>query len=126
MDGVPVDDYQYEQQAIHFRVIASTDTGNADMVKINELFEQGNTLIARENYLQAIIVYDKGIALMGARYLSSQIIDDTEMKLISGNAEQKQGHLKRAARLKQNVLASRIHIYKKRLLPKVKTEGKDE
>lgn len=107
MDAIPVIEPEYEisQPAVAGALNLS------DVAHIHALFEKGKALMENQDYQQAIDAFDEGIQQLGYRYWSDNLSDDTDMKLLLGNAEQSKGLLERAAHLKHNVLGSRIHVY---------------
>lgn len=107
MDSIPANEY-YISHAI---AANQTTIKCNDMVVIDNLLKQGNELIIKKDFQQAMIVFNEGIKQIGDSYLSNNIEDDTGMKLILANVEEKKGNLERAVYLKRNVLESRIQVF---------------
>ncbi|AZS49447.1 hypothetical protein DM558_01035 [Entomomonas moraniae] len=113
MDYIPVD--QYINMNLHVKsVVAVANTVTSVCNSIEEItisFEKAKGYITDKEFKKAISLFDDGIKKIGNQYYSTDIQDDTGMKLILANAEEKKGNLERAAYLKRNVLEARIQIF---------------
>ena len=111
MDALPVNDVLDAPNEPAPVSMISTALSHSDFNNICAAFEQGRAFMQTQDYQQAIAAFDKGIQQMGYHYYSESLNDDTGVKLMLGEMEQKKGLLERAAHLKHNVLESRIHEY---------------
>lgn len=117
MCALPVTDYlivgsQYEQQVIQPSVSVSKEFSPSELEQITHLLHQGKVLMGQKNYQQSLNMFDQGIKQLGDRYVSDQLDDDTDLKLMLAGDEQQKGNLAHAAHLKCNVLDARIQLYK--------------
>lgn len=63
--------------------------------------------LKRGDYPAAIRQLDHGLRTIGDRYIDQDAMDDSAMKLVFAQDEQRKGRLQRAAVIKQRVLAAR-------------------
>lgn len=74
------------------------------------LLNEGNAQLEDQHYLLAIKLFDRGIEQIGDAYLSDNLLDDTDTKLLLSQFVQQEGKLSQAAHLRQGVLSSRLAI----------------
>ncbi len=111
MDHIPVNQYSYLQVNTIVAVANTSALTCNGMIDITISFKKAEGYITNKEFQKAIILIDEKIKQISNQYYSADIQDDTEMKLILANAEEKKGNLERAAYLKRNVLESRIQIF---------------
>ena len=76
-----------------------------------KLLDEGNLLVEKKEYLQAIELFDRGIASIGQSYYIEGVEDDTEMKLGLSNIEKSKGSFEISANLKSSVLSARLQEF---------------
>jgi len=96
-----------------FAMVQSNDSC-AIMKRYSEnkiLLDEGNLLIEKKEYLQAIELFDRGIASIGQSYSIEGVEDDTEMKFGLSNIEKSKGSFEISANLKSSVLSARLQEF---------------
>jgi hypothetical protein len=75
-------------------------------------FKAGNAALEAKKFADAIAAFDRAIAAIGAGYIKNgaNVVDDTGMKLVLAQSEQKRGTLATAANLKSRVVESRLSL----------------
>ncbi|UYZ82723.1 hypothetical protein MTZ49_08845 [Entomomonas sp. E2T0] len=113
MDYIPVDHYIYQNIPVNYITFTAISTVAMcdDLVVLNNILQQGKESLINNEFKKAIHSFNKGIQLIGNKYLSGEIKDDSEMKMLLANTEEKKGNLERAAYLKRNILETRIQIF---------------
>lgn len=72
----------------------------------------GEAEMETSNKITAIKFFREGISTLGNHYLNAQTIDDTGMKIVLANNEERNGNVDRCASLLRSVLASRLEMFR--------------
>jgi hypothetical protein len=79
---------------------------------INQITELATHEMNQNNWISANYHLKIGLDTLGYRYTSLDIIDDSGMKLIVGDIFERKGQLEQAARLRMQILESRLNLFK--------------
>lgn len=82
-------------------------------VQASRLSDQADAAIARRDYVAANHMLDKGLAVLGAAYVNSRVLDDTSLQLAFARYHEKKGRLSNAAASKRTVLIDRLALCRK-------------
>lgn len=85
-----------------------------DVEEVSKQLKDGESAIAQRNFESAIDVCLTGLDAIGDTYWSNNIEDDTDQKLMAARLLRKDGKLENAASMYCRVLATRLHIYRKK------------
>jgi hypothetical protein len=72
--------------------------------------EKADAEIAAQNWEAANKLIKQALAEVGDRYVRSDTIDETGMKLIAADSQEKEGRLDNAVRVRRKMLASRLEM----------------
>lgn len=79
------------------------------------ILESADQAIATEDWAAANVLLKRGLKQLGSRYVSADTIDETGMKLVLADAAEKRGEPQNAARMRRNLLSTRLALLRKRL-----------
>lgn len=91
-----------------------------EMTNANQLLIQKiEALVAadkavKEEWAQANTLLKEGLDTLGDLYVSSDIVDDTGMKLVLASAKENEGSLQVAATIRRRVLATRLSLLREK------------
>ena len=85
---------------------------NALLNVINAQLEKVDVEIAAQNWEAADTLIKYALAELGDRYVCPDAIDETGMKLIAANLQEREGRLDNAVRVRRNMLAARLEMFR--------------
>jgi hypothetical protein len=97
-----------------FAQIATTSDETLEK-EVTALVKDANNAIERQDWTAASVLAKRGLAALGNRYNTPDIIDDTDMHLIAADIEEKEGHLQNAATNRCRFLASRLELFRRKI-----------
>ncbi len=93
----------------------SVMTNNELLTKdVARILESADQAALREDWVEANALLKRGLEMLGSRYVSSGAIDETGMKLVLAEAEEKRGALDNAARMRRRILSERLTALQKK------------
>ncbi len=78
--------------------------------KIEALLVAADKAVKKEEWALANTLLKEGLDTLGDLYVSSDIVDDTGMKLVLASAKENEGSLQVAATIRRRVLAARLSL----------------
>lgn len=85
-----------------------------DAIRAEELSARGHEFLQRRDFRQAIAQFETGLEVIGDRYYTPDILDDTDQKLTLAGMFIEQGDFEAAAGIKQSMLNIRIKHFKEK------------
>ncbi len=82
--------------------------------KIEALLVAADKAVKKEEWAQANTLLKEGLDTLGDLYVSSDIVDDTGMKLVLASAKENEGSLQVAATIRRRVLAARLSLLREK------------
>lgn len=82
--------------------------------KIEALLVAADKAVKKEEWAQANTLLKEGLDTLGDLYVSSDIVDDTGMKLVLASAKENEGPLQVAATIRRRVLAARLSLLREK------------
>ena len=82
--------------------------------KIEALLVAADKAVKKEQWEQANTLLKEGLDTLGDLYVSSDIVDDTGMKLVLASAKENEGSLQVAATIRRRVLAARLSLLREK------------
>lgn len=79
--------------------------------EVETLLNTAEQALERQEWPLANVLLKRGLDTLGDRYTASNTIDDSGMKLVLADAEEKKGNLQTSAQIRQSVLASRLSLF---------------
>jgi hypothetical protein len=88
-------------------------TDKQNLIKeIESIIKSAKHAIDTQDWLAANTLLKDGLSILGNRYRSPKVIDDTGMHLIMANESERKGQLKDAATLRMDILQVRFDQFK--------------
>ncbi|MDR2881503.1 MAG: hypothetical protein LBV29_06345 [Azoarcus sp.] len=84
-------------------------------ISIKAQLEKVDTEIAAQNWEAASRLIRQALAELGDRYTRSDTIDDSDMKLIAADIQEKEGRLDNAANVRRRILAGRLEMLRSKI-----------
>lgn len=75
------------------------------------LLHEGDFFLAADNFSMALESCRKGLKVLGYEYVSPNLEDDTDMKLIAAMLQEKEGKFNNAAAVTCGILRERIRLF---------------
>jgi hypothetical protein len=102
---------------------ASTPGKSSKTMKTDEVLaketevtlESAEKAIEKQDWPAANVLLQQGLTDLGNRYLTADIIDETGMKLMVAEVEEKKGSLSTAAGIRRGVLSSRLSLLRQKI-----------
>lgn len=66
-----------------------------------------------QNWVLANAELKRGLAVMGSRYVSPNVIDDSGMKLVLAGVEEQKGNVAKAVAIRRRILGERLELLRK-------------
>ncbi len=82
--------------------------------KIEALLVAADKAVKKEEWALANTLLKEGLDTLGDLYVSSDIVDDTGMKLVLASAKENEGSLQVAATIRRRVLAARLSLLREK------------
>ena len=82
--------------------------------KIEALLVAADKAVKKEEWAQANTLLKEGLDTLGDLNVSSDIVDDTGMKLVLASAKENEGSLQVAATIRRRVLAARLSLLREK------------
>lgn len=79
---------------------------------VDALMRQADAASAKQDWVAANDAWLKGLNTLGDRYASPDAVDDTGMRLVAAEAEERRGNLNTAATIRQRVLQTRLDLWR--------------
>ena len=79
---------------------------------INAQIEKSDVEIAAQNRKAADSLLKHALAELGDRYVCPGVIDETGMKLVAADLQEREGKLDNAVRVRRKMLAARLEIFR--------------
>lgn len=97
------------------QVTPSQCMSNSIYLNVVALHEQGRTALSIGQFKEAMRAFERGIELLGDKYVDENLIDDSGMKLTVAKIEEEKGNLEVSANIKYRVLTSRLEVFRIKL-----------
>lgn len=88
-----------------------TNSNQALAKEVETLLNTAEQALERQEWPLANVLLKRGLDTLGDRYTTSNTIDDSGMKLVLADAEERKGNLQTSAQIRQSVLASRLSLF---------------
>jgi len=82
------------------------------VITIQIRLEKADAEMAAQNWKEANKLLKQALVELGDRYVRSDTIDDSGMKLIDADILEEEGKIDRAARVRRRILAERLEMLK--------------
>ena len=79
--------------------------------EVETLLNTVEQALERQEWPLANVLLKRGLDSLSDRYTASNSIDDSGMKLVLADAEEKKGNLQTSAQIRHSVLASRLSLF---------------
>ena len=81
--------------------------------EVEAILKAAEQAIERQEWSLANALLKQGLDAVGDRYIVSNTIDDSGMKLVLAETEERKGALQTAAQIRRGVLASRLSLLRR-------------
>jgi hypothetical protein len=78
---------------------------------VQSSLREADAAIARQDWSGANRLLRVGLETLGERYVSPTVIDETGMKLVAADAEERAGRLDNAVSMRRRILQTRLELF---------------
>jgi hypothetical protein len=91
------------------------NSSEALATEIEAILKAADRAIERQEWSSASGLLKRGLGRLGSSYFSPGTIDDSGMKLLAAEDQERRGHVQNAVRIRHRILSERLRMFQTQL-----------